>query len=264
MDIGGADAGRPQRRGRRRDDARRHAEIPRATDGGAAVRLARGAVSDRPQRDAERSSSAHGATKIAGRCRSSPVLIGASGCITKRLPPHGSTRRCEPSSTGSTATDDDRSGAQGGARASLVRDHPPVRGRQRTHRARHRRSWRWRARRRARSASTACPRKSGRSATPTTDILEATQKGRSRRNALDGMVLGMPRSCLGRGRRKPSPWFSGRRTSGRKMPICELNERQRDAVNRLLDGFEGKLHFVKMGERSKNARTTRRCATSTI
>ena len=53
MDIGALHARRPQRRRRRRDDARRHAELRPAADRRAAVRLARGAVSDRAQRHAK-------------------------------------------------------------------------------------------------------------------------------------------------------------------------------------------------------------------
>ena len=53
IDIGGLTAGRPPCRGRRRDDARCDATLCEPLTGGQALRLARGAISDRAQRHVE-------------------------------------------------------------------------------------------------------------------------------------------------------------------------------------------------------------------
>jgi hypothetical protein len=105
-------------------------------------------------------------------------------------------------------------------------------------------TWRWRARKAARSASTACRRRSAEREAYYA-ILERTQKA-ARRHGLDGLVPG----CLGRA-------FGGaEETLGKVLAKARFweahggaafNARQRAMLNRLLDGFEGKLTTLEMG-----------------
>ena len=95
----------------------------------------------------------------------------------------------------------------------------------------------------ARSASTACPRKSGSSGKPIMTCLKRRRKATSTSRPgwsgfSDASIV------LSTARKKRSPLFSGRPNSGRSI-AAPLNERQRDILNRLLDGFDGKLTSAK-------------------
>ena len=97
----------------------------------------------------------------------------------------------------------------------------------------------WHAPMAARSASTACPRRSSVSARPTTTS-GTHAEGHARRHRLACTVPRRPGPCArlrpthpGCGPAKARFW---QRTAGRP-----LNERQVKLINRLLDGFEGKL-----------------------
>ena len=248
-------ARRPQCRRRRRDDARRYPEIRRAAHGRAAVRLACRAVSDRPQRHEQNHGRSLAQRQSQARCRSSPARSDASASISKRrradarrrnerLPRlvQRRRRRIDPV-------------LKAGARPSLVRDHPSVRRRQRPHRARHRRSWRSRARSKARNASTACRRKSGRSGTPT------TISSRRRRKATSISRLGWNGFWLALTARSTAPRPSLRPCSA-EGPLLgkprgeSFNDRQRKIINRLLDGFEGKLTSSKWAKLTKCSQDT--------
>ena len=88
-----ARARRPRRRRRRRDDARRDAELRQAADRRAPVRVACGAVSDRPQRHAQDHRRRVARRRATGRCRSSPVPSGRRRSTTRRRRHRCSTRR---------------------------------------------------------------------------------------------------------------------------------------------------------------------------
>ena len=75
----------------------------RAAHGRAAIRLARGAVSDRSQRHAQDHRRRIGGTTAPARCRWSRGRSAESGSTTKRRPPAGSTAEMRDSSIGSTA-----------------------------------------------------------------------------------------------------------------------------------------------------------------
>ena len=82
------------------------------------------------------------------------------------------------------------------------------------------------------------------------DILEATQKGDLDITPWLEWFLG----CLDRafdGAEKILAAVFRRRNFGRNMPPRRFNERQRDMVNRLLDGFEGKLTSSKWAKLEK-------------
>ena len=115
--------------------------------------------------------------------------------------------------------------------------------------------------RQLRSAFTACRRRSGWSAMPTTPFLKQTQKGNlditpwlkwfldCLNKAIDGA-----QNILAAVLRKAEFW--------KKHAATPFNERQRNIVNRLLDGFEGKLTSSKWAKLEKRPPIPR-CATST-
>ena len=115
--------------------------------------------------------------------------------------------------------------------------------------------WRSRARRTARSASTACRRRSGTSATTTTTCWSARSKGTLDVTPWLEWFLG----CLGRAfdgaeatlaavLRKARFWERAARLT--------VNERQRLVLNRLLDGFTGKLTTSKWAVLAKCSHDT--------
>ena len=145
--------------------------------------------------------------------------------------------------------------AEGGIGTSVVRHHPSLRRRQRAHRARHRRHGARALGTKRRSASTACRRRSGWSATAYYDILEATQKGDLDVTRMVGVVSRLPRPCVRRrgGDAIRRPAQGALLGSDQGQP---LNERQRNVINRLLDGFEGKLTSSKWAALTKCSHDT--------
>ena len=240
-----ADAGGPRRRRRRRDDARRHPEIRRAADRGAPVRLACGAVSDRAQRHAARSRSARGATTRSGPMQvvSGPIgrervhyeapaaaqLDGGNGRVPRLV-----QRRKSPSIRCSRPAIahlwfvtihpfDDGNGriARAIADMALARsEHSPQRFYSMSAQIRQERNDYY-------------------------DMLEATQKGDLDITPWLRWFLGCLDRAFDRAERHSCQCASGRPGSGTSMRAQSFNDRQRDMLNRLLDGFEGKLTSSK-------------------
>ena len=121
-----------------------------------------------------------------GRARARPLRSAAADAAGREMRPFLDWFNARASAT--------RSGAEGGARASVVRHHPSVRRRQRPHRARDRRHGAGALGAAARSASTACRRRSARSGGPT------TTSWKRRRRATSTSRAGSRGSwrCLGR------------------------------------------------------------------
>ena len=236
---------------------------------GAAVRLACGAVSDRAQRheqDHRRRLARRQIRPDAGRLGSA----SAASSVHYEAP---AAERLDSEMKAFldwfNGEDDTDPVLKAGARASVVRDHPSVRRRQRPHRARHRRHVAGALGRQP----AALLQHVGANPAGAQGLLRhagSNAEGRSRHHALAGMVSGLPRPRLRRRREDPAPLFSGRRTSGRSMPRSPLNRRQRDMLNRLLDGFEGKLTSSKWaatrkmlaGHRAARHRRSRRAQDS--
>ncbi len=102
----------------------------------------------------------------------------------------------------------------------------------------------WRDRKTPRSASTACPPKSGWSANTYYDMLESTQKGDLDVTPWMEWFLG----CLDRafdGAEKTLAIVFRKAEFWKRHSTTPFNERQRDIVNRLLDGFDGNLTSSK-------------------
>ena len=116
-------------------------------------------------------------------------------------------------------------------------------------------TWRSRARRTARSASTACRRRSGRSATPITTSWKRRRRERwtSPRGWNGSWAAWVALSTARRSRSAPS-W--PRRASGNASQASPFNDRQRLVLNRLLDGFEGKLTTSKYAKLAKCSQDT--------
>ena len=178
-----------------------------------------------------------------------------SGSTTKRRPPHGSTRRCQAFLDWFNGEDDDRSGPESRAGASLVRHHPPVRRRQRPHRARDRRHGAGAFRKQPAAllqhvgADPAGAQRLLRH--PGSDAEGRLWTSRPGWNGFSA-ALAAPSTA----RRQPSQRVSRKRGSGKATPATSLNDRQRDVVNRLLDGFEGKLTSSKWAKLRKCSQDT--------
>ena len=87
------------------------------------------------------------------------------------------------------------------------------------------------------------------------DILEQTQKGTMDITPWMEWFLG----CLGRaidGAQTPLALSSPRRAFGNAIAGIAINERQRLVINRLLDGFEGKLTTSKYAKLAKCSQDT--------
>ena len=136
-------------------------------------------------------------------------------------------------------------------RASLVRHHPSVRGWQWPHRARHRRHGARALGGERRSASTACPRKSGRSGRLTTTSSKRPRKATSTSRPGCDWFLGCLDRAFDGAETILASRASQRRDSGRIARGKPFNERQRKVINRLLDGFEGKLTSSKWATLAK-------------
>ena len=124
-------------------------------------------------------------------------------------------------------------------------------------------TWRSRVPSTARSASTACPRRSGRSAKAYYDMLEATQKGTLDITPWLQWFLGcLDRALRRRGEhardvlRKARFWEDACRSA-------PFNDRQRDMLNRLARRVRGQAHHLEMGAARQMLAGHGRCATST-
>ena len=107
----------------------------------------------------------------------------------------------------------------------------------------------------ARSAFTVCPRRSGRNAKPITTSSEATQKGDLDITHWLEWFLG----CLSRAFEHAETILAAVLNKARfweRFAGVKLNERQRDIVNRLLNGFEGKLTSSKWAKLAKCSQDT--------
>ena len=92
------------------------------------------------------------------------------------------------------------------------------------------------------------------------EILEATQKG----NLNIKLWLGWFLSCLGRAFDRAETILAAVLSKAhfwKRFTGTEFNQRQRSMINRLLNGFEGKLTSSK-GENSRSVRRIPLCATS--
>jgi Fic family protein len=122
------------------------------------------------------------------------------------------------------------------------------------------RTCRSRDRKIARNVSTACRRRSVWNETPIYDMLEATQKG-----DLDVTPwLEWFLACLDRAFDSAEAVLANvfnKAEFWRKYAEAPLNKRQRDILNRLLDGFEGKLTSSRYAK-IENVHQTQRCVTS--
>ena len=137
----------------------------------------------------------------------------------------------------------------------MVRDHPSVRGWQWTHRARHRGHGARPLGEKPCSASTACRRKFERNAKDYYAILEATQKG-----ALDITDwLDWFLDCLDRAIGEAKTTLASILAKARFWEVhagASFNDRQRLMLNRLLDGFDGKLTSSKWATITKSSQDT--------
>ena len=105
-------------------------------------------------------------------------------------------------------------------------------------------TWRWPGRSAARSASTACRRRFGAERAAYYDILERTQ--RSTTDVTDWIAWFL--ACLGRSIDEAGTALAAVLAKARfweRAGDLALSERQRRVLNRLLDGFEGKLTTSK-------------------
>ncbi len=198
--------------------------------------------------------SAPGATTAPGRCRSSPGRSGservhfeapAAGRVDRemaalpRLVQRGRRRHLDP-------------GAQGGAGASLVRDHPSVRRRQRPDRARRSPTWSLARSEQSPQRFYSMSAQIRRGAERLLRHPRTDPEGDAGRHALDGMVPRLSRTAPSTGHEDdPGGRPRARPGSGRRMPDVTLNDRQRLVLNRLLDGFEGKLTTSKWAKLAK-------------
>ncbi len=115
--------------------------------------------------------------------------------------------------------------------------------------------WRWRDRRAVRSASTACRRRSGRSATRITTFWSGPSEERMDVTPWMDWFLG----CLGRaidGAQTTLKAVLAKARFWETFGATPLNDRQRKVVNRLLDGFEGKLTTSKYAKLTKCSQDT--------
>ena len=197
-----------------------------------------------------KSRSARGATIATGPMQ---VVSGAdrhgSTSISKRRPPHGVAREMKAFLDWFNAAATIDPVLKAGARASVVR-HRSTRSMTAMGASRALSpTWRSRARRKARSASTACRRKSA-ERKAYYDILEATQKGDLDVTAWLEWFL----ACLDRAfDRAEATSFPCSRKIALLAEACSgaFNDRQRDMINRLLEGFEGKLTNAKWAKIEK-------------
>ena len=220
-----------------------------AADRGTPVRLARRAVSDRPQRHDTRSPSAPGATTATGRCRSSPGRSARRACTTRRRP----AERARRGNEGVPRV------VQRGGRASIRCSRPASRIsgsspsiRSTTATAASRApspTWRSRARKDSPQRFYSMSAQIRQERNAYYDMLEATQKGDLDITPwLEWFLACLDRAFDGAETRSP-PCFA-KPNSGRST-LSRFNDRQRDILNRLLDGFEGKLTSSKWAKIEK-------------
>ena len=113
----------------------------------------------------------------------------------------------------------------------------------------------WPVRKTARSASTACRRRSGRSARHITTFWKATQKGELDITPWLEWFL----DCLGRAFDRAETTLAAVLKKARfweSIANTSFNDRQRKILNQLLNGFEGKLTSSKWAKLAKCSQDT--------